>query len=119
MTTSLRVAPLGCGSVGTEVATQLLSRPEDFAARTGAELELIGIAVRDLGRDRPGIPAELLTDDAAGLVAGADIVVEVMGGIEPARELILSALSGGAPVVPANQAVRPTRGRTARASASP
>ncbi|GAB3054591.1 homoserine dehydrogenase [Sediminivirga luteola] len=105
MTQPLRVALLGCGVVGSEVARQLLGRPEEFAARTGASLELSGIAVRSLDRERPGIPAGLLTTDARALVADADIVVEVMGGIEPARSLILSALESGASVVTANKAL--------------
>lgn len=99
----LRVALLGAGTVGAAVASSMIARAGLFADRVGAPLELTGIAVRDLSRERPGVPAELLTDDPAALIAGADIVVEVMGGIEPARGLIAAALEGGADVVTANK----------------
>ncbi len=99
----LRVALLGCGVVGTEVARGLLENSTELAARAGAPLEVVGIAVRDASRQREGIPAGLLTEDAEGLVAEADVVVELMGGIEPARTLILRALAQGASVVTANK----------------
>ncbi|PFG43993.1 homoserine dehydrogenase [Isoptericola jiangsuensis] len=106
----LRVALLGCGVVGTEVARVLLDHPDDLAARTGAPLELVGVAVRDVTRPRDGVPAELLTDDAESLVDRADLVVELMGGIEPARSLILRAIAGGAGVVTANKALLAEQG---------
>jgi len=88
------------------VATQLLARADELLARTGAPVELAGIAVRDLTRPRdPAIPPELLTDDAESLVDRADIVIETIGGLEPARTLILRALSRGAGVVTANKAL--------------
>lgn len=102
---SLRVALLGCGVVGQEVAARILTAGDELAARIGAPLELSAVAVRDLSKDRPGIPAELLTDDAAAAIEGADIVVELMGGFDPARELITTALSSGASVVTANKAL--------------
>ena len=102
---SLHVAMLGCGVVGTEVARRILENGDDLAQRTGARLELTAVAVRDADKERPGIPAELLTTDAQAAIAGADIVIELMGGIEPARELILAALRSGASVVTANKAL--------------
>ena len=103
---TVRVALLGAGSVGSQVARLLLENTEEFAQRTGARLELVGIAVRDLNRPRDvELPAELFTDDAQTLVLQADFVVELMGGIEPARTLITQALESGADVVTANKAL--------------
>ena len=101
----LRVALLGCGVVGSSVARMIIDGSGDLAARVGAPLELVGIAVRRPGRDRFGLDPELFTTDAAGLVTRADIVIEVIGGIEPARTLILSAMEHGASVVTANKAL--------------
>lgn len=115
--TTLSVALLGAGSVGAEVATRLIEQREYFAARVGQDLELIGIAVRDTQRERPGIPQELLTTDATALVARADIVIELMGGIEPARALILQALANGASVVTANKALLAQHGTELRDAA--
>ncbi|GAA1735656.1 homoserine dehydrogenase [Microcella frigidaquae] len=107
----LRVAVLGAGSVGAQVADQLLTHRDELAARIGAGLELIGVAVRDLDAPRDtAIPRELLTTDAETLIVGADIVVELMGGLEPARTLILQALASGADVVTANKALLATHG---------
>lgn len=110
---ALKVALLGCGVVGTQVARILLEDSLDLASRVGAQLELIGIAVRDVdvARDEV-IPTRLLTADAEALVAGADLVVEVMGGIEPARSLILKAIAGGAAVITANKALLAQDGPT-------
>ena len=103
----LRVALLGCGVVGSSVARMLTEGADDLAARVGAPLELVGIAVRRAGRDRSDLPVEasLFTTDAAELVTRADIVIEVIGGIEPARSLILSAMEHGASIVTANKAL--------------
>ena len=107
----LRIALLGAGSVGAQVARLLLENREELAARVGAELELIGIAVRDLNAKRPeGVPAELLTTDAETLILGADIVIEVMGGLEPARTYILQALNSGSDVITANKYLLATHG---------
>ena len=115
---AVRVALLGCGVVGTEVARLLLTQGDDLAARAGARLELVGIAVRDLAAPRdPVITASLLTDDAEALVDRADVVVEVMGGIEPARALLLRAIAGGAAVVTANKALLGADGPTLYAAA--
>lgn len=102
----LRVALLGCGSVGAQVARLILDHGDELAARIGANLQLTGIAVRDIDAPRDvELPRELFTTDAEQLVLGADVVVELMGGIEPARSLILRAIEGGADVVTANKAL--------------
>ncbi|MHB8399384.1 MAG: homoserine dehydrogenase [Candidatus Limnocylindrales bacterium] len=104
----LRVALLGAGTVGREVARAFESFPDRLNVDGGPQLVLVGIAVRDLDRARrSGLPAELLTDAPAHLVAGpeTDVVVEVMGGDEPARTLIAAALAAGKPVVTANKHV--------------
>jgi len=103
----LRVALLGCGVVGSAVARLLTQHAADLSARTGRPLELAGIAVRRAGKDRSaiGVDGALFTTDAEELVTRADIVVEVIGGIEPARSLILSAMKHGASVVTANKAL--------------
>jgi homoserine dehydrogenase len=106
----LRIALLGAGSVGSQVARLLTENKSELAARVGAELELTGIAVRDTKVSRPGVPAELLTTDAESLILGADIVIEVMGGIEPARSYIIQALNSGADVITANKALIATHG---------
>jgi len=104
----VRLALLGCGTVGADVVRLLQSHADDLAARVGAPLELVGIAVRNPAAERdPAVEPALLTTDAAGLVARADvdIVVELIGGIEPARGLLLSALGRGVSVVTANKAL--------------
>ena len=107
----LRIALLGAGSVGAQVARLLLENKAELAARVGAELELIGVAVRDLKAQRgASIPVELLTTDAENLILSADIVIEVMGGIEPARTYILQALNSGSDVITANKALLATHG---------
>jgi homoserine dehydrogenase len=112
---TLKVAVLGCGSVGSQVVRLLLEQSGDLAARIGAPAELVGVAVRRLDAVREvDVPDGLLTTDAAGLVArpDVDLVVEVIGGIEPARGLILSALENGASVVTANKALLAEDGPT-------
>mgnify|MGYP001307962200 FL=1 len=108
---NLRVAILGGGSVGSQVASLLLEHGAELAARAGAGLELVGVAVRDPKATRDTeIPAELITTDAESLILGADIVVELIGGIEPARTYILQALHSGADVITANKAVLANHG---------
>ncbi len=119
MSAPITVALLGGGTVGAQVARLIVEQSDDLAARIGAPLELVGVAVRDAGRARDGVPAALITDDAAGLVArGSDIVVEVMGGIEPARTLILQAMAAGSSVVTANKALLAADGATLYAAAA-
>ena len=111
----LKVAVLGCGSVGSQVVRLLTEQAADLRARVGAAVELVGIAVRRLDAPRDVEIAEgLLTTDAEGLVARGDVdlVIEVIGGIEPARSLILSALENGASVVTANKALLAEDGPT-------
>ena len=111
----IRIAMLGCGVVGTEVARFLVRDAEELGRRVGAPVELVGIAVRRLERTRDlDLPADLFTTDALGLVTRGDldVVIEVIGGIEPARELILAALESGASVVTANKALLAEDGDT-------
>ncbi|MDQ6527437.1 homoserine dehydrogenase [Nocardioides sp. LHD-245] len=115
MNSPLKVAVLGCGSVGSQVVRLLAEQADDLAARIGAPVELVGVAVRRLDAPREvDVPATLLTTDAAALVArdDVDVVIEVIGGIEPARSLILSALEHGASVVTANKALLAEDGAT-------
>ncbi|MBU2696793.1 MULTISPECIES: homoserine dehydrogenase [Pimelobacter] len=115
MNSPLKVAVLGCGSVGSQVVRLLGEQADDLAARVGARVELVGVAVRRLDAAREvDVPADLLTTDAAALVAreDVDVVIEVIGGIEPARSLILSALENGASVVTANKALLAEDGPT-------
>ena len=108
---NLKVAILGAGSVGAQVASLLLQHGDELAGRVGAGLEVVGIAVRDLDAPRTAeLPRELLTTDARSLILGADIVIEVMGGIEPAREYLELALVSGADVITANKALLATHG---------
>lgn len=103
---TLHLAILGAGTVGSQVARLLLQQGDEFAARAGATLDVIGIAVRDVSTERDAaLPVELFVTDAEALVAKADIVVELLGGIEPARSLILQAMAAGADVITANKAV--------------
>ncbi len=115
MTQPLNVALLGAGTVGAEVARGLLSAADDLGARAGAPLRLAGIGVRRLDAERGfEVDPSLYTTDLAGLVSrpDIDIVIEVMGGIEPARSLLLSAMSHGAAVVSANKALLAEDGAT-------
>jgi homoserine dehydrogenase len=104
---TLKVALLGCGNVGSQVARLLREEGDELAVRTGARLELAGIAVRRLSHPRPGIDHALLTTDPMELATrpDIDIVVEVVGGIEPARSVLLAAMKNGKSVVSANKAL--------------
>lgn len=101
------VAVLGMGTVGAEVIRLLEQRNEEFIARVGGALEIRGVAVSDLSKPREGVSRELLTDDALSLVKRDDIdlVVEVIGGIDYPRQLVLAALKAGKSVVTANKAL--------------
>ncbi len=104
----VRIALLGCGTVGTGVVKLLRRHSANLERRLGAPLELVGIADRSLEPDRSiGITPALITRDSAALVARpeVDIVVELFGGIEPARKLILQALAAGKDVVTGNKAL--------------
>ncbi len=102
----LNVALLGCGVVGSQVARLLLEESADLEARAGRPLELVGIGVQR-ARKRAGLDPELFTTDVATLLDrdDLDLVVELIGGIEPARTYILKAIAGGASVVTANKAL--------------
>ncbi|MEP7021996.1 MAG: homoserine dehydrogenase [Pseudonocardiales bacterium] len=117
---SVRVALLGCGVVGSEVVRLLHANGADLASRVGAPLELAGVAVRRPHRRRE-LPLDpgLLTTDAAGLIIrdDIDVVVEVIGGIEPARSLLMSAFKAGKSVVTANKALLAADGATLHAAA--
>jgi homoserine dehydrogenase len=98
------VGLLGCGNVGGALV-QLIERQADAVAeRTGVRLEVVRALVRDVGKRR-SLPAGMLTDKPEDVATAADIdvVVEVMGAVEPARSLILDALKAGKPVVTANK----------------
>lgn len=104
---TLKVGMLGAGVVGSQIARLLIANRSDLASRAGANLELVSIAVKDLKAKRDGIPASLLTADSKSIVNDPqiDLVIEVIGGIEPAKELILTALKNGKSVVTANKAL--------------
>ncbi len=118
----LRVALLGCGTVGSEVVRLLHAQAADLTARIGAPVELVGVAVRRLGRDRGPLPVDpaLFTTDALGLVKrdDVDVVIEVVGGIEPARTWLVEALRGGKSVVTGNKALLAEDGATLQEAAA-
>lgn len=102
----LKIALLGAGNVGSQVARILTEDAEMLQARVGARLELIGVFVRRTDAEREyRLPAELYTTDAEALVDQADIVIELLGGIEPAKSLIQRAISRGVAVVTGNKAL--------------
>ena len=101
------VALLGMGTVGAEVMRLIEERGDEFAARIGGRLEVRGVAVGDINKPRPGVTPDLLTDDALSLAQRDDIdlVIEVIGGIDYPREVVLAALQAGKSVVTANKAL--------------
>ena len=107
MSKPLKVALLGAGVVGSQVARIILSEGDTLESRIGRRLELVGIGVRSMSTERPGIDPALLTTDLAGLVSRGDldIVIELIGGIEPALGLVRTAIENGASVVSANKAL--------------
>lgn len=115
----LRVAMVGCGVVGSQVARLITQSGADLEARIGRPIELVGIGVRDASLPREGLDAALFTDDPEALLArdDVDVVIEVIGGIEPARSLILQAIRNGASVVTANKALLAQDGETLFAAA--
>ena len=116
---TIGIGLLGLGTVGAGVAA-ILASPTGRHPLVG-ELALKRVAVRDLNRPRPiELPSELLTTDPESVVddPSVDIVVEVMGGLEPARSLILRAIAAGKPVVTANKAVIARYGEEIAAAAA-
>ena len=102
----VRIALLGAGTVGSEVARLLVEQQDELERRIGRSYELVAIACRHPELvNAPWIDRSLLTEDAAGVCTNADIVIELIGGIEPAKEYVLSALTHGAGVVTANKAL--------------
>ncbi len=119
MTAPLRVALLGCGTVGSAVLRLLDEQAADLTARIGRPVEVAGVAVRRPDR-HPDVPAHLLTTDAHGLVTrpDVDLVVEVIGGIEPVRSLLMAAFEAGKSVVSANKALLADEGGELHAAAA-
>jgi homoserine dehydrogenase len=116
----LNVALLGCGVVGSQVVRLLREQAADLAARIGAPVQVTGIAVRRLQRQRDAtVDRALLTTDALELASrpDIDIVIEVIGGIEPARTLLLTAMKAGKAVVTANKALLAEDGATLHGAA--
>jgi homoserine dehydrogenase len=104
----LRVAVLGAGTVGGAVLDGLIAHADRLVAADGRSVRLTAVAVRDLDKARgEGVPTDLLTDAPAHVVADpdVDVIVELMGGMEPARTLITAALGAGKPVITANKSV--------------
>ncbi|MFG2619467.1 homoserine dehydrogenase [Streptomyces sp. NPDC048507] len=118
-TRPLKVALLGCGVVGSEVARIMTTHADDLAARIGAPVELAGVAVRRPSKVREGIDPALVTTDATALLKRGDIdvAIEVIGGIEPARTLITTAFENGISVVSANKALLAQDGAALHAAA--
>jgi len=109
----VRVGVLGCGTVGSALISLVQAQRDAVASRTGLALEIARVAVRDLDRPRSvELPQSVVTTDATGLVTDpeVDVVVEVMGGIDPARSLVRAALAEGKPVVTANKALLAAHG---------
>jgi homoserine dehydrogenase len=104
----VRIGLLGCGNVGAALVGLLSQQGDSIEARTGLRLQLTRVAVRDLAKNRGvALPEGVLVDDAAAVVSDpeVDVVVELIGGIEPARSLVLDALKAGKPVVTGNKAL--------------
>jgi homoserine dehydrogenase len=116
----VRIGLLGCGNVGAALVGLLARQGDDIEARTGLRLELTRVAVRDVAKAREvALPAGVLVDDAAAVVADpdVDVVVELIGGIEPARSLVLDALKAGKPVITGNKALLADHGAELYAAA--
>lgn len=101
----VKIGLLGAGTVGLQVARILHDQQQELAARAGANLVLSGVAVRDTSKAREGLDRNLLTTDIDAVIDCADLVIELMGGLEPARSAMLKALEAGKTVVTGNKAV--------------
>src|SRR5438034_759420 len=114
MSDRVRVGLLGCGHVGSAVARMLLDNAGEVASRAGADVEIARVAVRNLSKERDvDLPSNIFTHDPHEVVRdpSVDVIVEVIGGIEPARSLLLEAFEQGKPVVTANKELLSTLGR--------
>lgn len=107
---TVKIGLLGAGTVGSQVARILSEQNRELSARAGVRLVLSGVAVRDTGKTRPGIDPQLMTTDIDQVITGADLVIELMGGQEPARSAMLKALNQGKTVVTGNKAVLAAHG---------
>ena len=101
----VKAALLGAGTVGSGVYELVKERQEDFPHICGTQIEIAKILVRDASKEREGIPSELLTDNWEEIIAddSISIIIEVMGGIEPAKSYLLEAMKAGKQVVTANK----------------
>lgn len=101
----IKVAILGLGTVGSGVYKLITGQEEELVYRTGSRIEIAKILVNNLKKERPGVDKSLLTDQWSEIIENdeIDIVIEVMGGIEPAKTMILEALNAGKNVVTANK----------------
>jgi homoserine dehydrogenase len=116
----VRVGLLGCGTVGGALVDLLSRQAEAIESRTGLTLQISRVAVRDLSKDRGlGLPADVFTTDAASVATDPDIdvVVELIGGVEPARDLLLNAIKAGKPVVTGNKELLASHGAEVFAAA--
>lgn len=120
-TTTVRVGFLGCGNVGGPLVELIHEQHDAIAARTGIDLQITAIAVRDASRDR-GLPVaqEIFTEDSAAMVASpdVDVVVEVVGGVDPLLQLLLDAMGNGKSVVTANKELMAAHGAQLYAAAA-
>ena len=102
----IRVGLLGAGTVGSQTARLLVEQRDELSQRIGRDIELVGVACLDPDEvDFPWIDRSLLTSDTMAVATNADIVVELIGGLEPARTFVLAAIESGASVVTANKAL--------------
>ena len=111
---TIRIGMLGCGTVGSAVVRMLAEHGDDIAMRAAVRLAVTRVAVRDADRARDvPLPRDVFTTDPASIVADPDIdvVLELLGGTEPAKELILASFASGKPVVTANKEVLSTAGK--------
>jgi homoserine dehydrogenase len=115
----ISVALLGAGTVGAQVGRLLNQTAADLEPRVGAPLRLVAVAALDPENPREGIDPAVFSNDAKAVAtSGADIVIELMGGIEPARTLILDAMAAGSSVVTANKALLAAHGAELHAAAA-
>ena len=105
MSKTVKIGLLGCGIVGGALVELLNERREAITSATGLDLVVTAVTVRSTSKERPGVSSDLLTTDSKAVVSSddVDVIVEVIGGLEPARTLILEALKSGKPVVTANK----------------